>query len=194
MGRPKASLPLSDRADTFLSRIIRTCTHVPLPDIVVVVGASAASARASAGVVDRRVRFVHNPEWESGQLSSLLVGLDAPVRGAVSEVEGVLVMLVDVPLVSAETMSRVIHAWRNLRAPIVRPARGGQHGHPVIFDRALFGALHDADRQVGAKAVVRAHEREIANVPVEDPGAFLDIDTEDDYRAVLKRLSDFRLP
>jgi molybdenum cofactor cytidylyltransferase len=187
MGRPKASLPLSDRADTFLSRIIRTCTDVPLPEIVVVSGATPHSICA-AGRADRRLRFVHNPDWEAGQLSSLLVGLDAPSTRGVSVVEAVLVMLVDVPLASTDVMARVIHAWRTSRAPIVRPARGDEHGHPVIFDRAVFDALRAADRRVGAKAVLRANEQSIVNVPIDDPGAFLDIDTEEDYQAVLKRL------
>jgi molybdenum cofactor cytidylyltransferase len=187
MGRPKASLPLSDRADTFLSRIIRTCTDVPLPEVVVVTGAAAHSISA-AGRRDRRLRFVNNPDWASGQLSSLLVGLDAPVARGRSVVEAVLVMLVDVPLVSTDVMSRVIHAWRTSHAPIVRPARGDEHGHPVIFDRAVFDALRAADRRVGAKAVLRANEQSIVNVPIDDPGAYLDIDTEEDYRAVLKRL------
>jgi CTP:molybdopterin cytidylyltransferase MocA len=182
MGRPKAGLPLSDRADSFLSRLLRRMTEAGLPDIVVVTGAAPEAVRAAAGRVRRPVRFEHNPNWSSGQLSSLLVGLqDRP--GDV--LEAALVTLVDAPLVSAATIKRVLETWRAQRAPIVRPARGDVHGHPVIFDRALFDELRAADLEVGAKAVVRAHAREIVNVPVDDPGAFIDIDTEDEYRRAL---------
>ena len=65
--------------------------------------------------------------------------------------------LVDVPLVHPDTVRAVVNAWRRSRAPIVRPARGDEHGHPVIFDCAVFDELRSADRTIGAKAVVRAH-------------------------------------
>lgn len=187
MGRPKAALPLTDVADTFVLRILRTLASAGLPDIVVVTGSAPEVVRAAAGPVDRRVRFVHNPDWQQGQLSSLLAGLTGHHL-----FEALLVTLVDVPLVSADTVRRVVQAWRTTRAPIVRPARGDLHGHPVMFDRAVFDELRAADPRVGAKAVVRAHEREIVNVPIEDEGAFVDIDTDDGYRAAVEALSQRR--
>jgi molybdenum cofactor cytidylyltransferase len=191
MGSPKAALPLADRSDTFLARILRIFVVVGVPEIVVVTGANAELVRAAAGRADPRVRFVHNADWPSGQLSSLVTGLDAATdasRASDRLLEAVMMTLVDVPLVSVDTCRRVLATWRGTRAPIVRPARGDEHGHPVIFDRAIFGELRTADRHVGAKAVVRAHANEIVNVPIEDEGAFLDIDTAPEYQAVLDRL------
>jgi molybdenum cofactor cytidylyltransferase len=70
----------------------------------------------------------------------------------------------------------------------VRPARGNEHGHPVIFDRSLFDELRSADPALGAKSVVRAHAAEILNLRIDDPGAFLDIDTPEVYARVVKGL------
>jgi molybdenum cofactor cytidylyltransferase len=191
MGRPKAALPLTDRADTFLSRLIRTYIVAAVPEVVVVTGANAELVRAAAGHVDARVRFEHNAHWETGQLSSLLVGLNAPVRAAARDdtIEAVMMTLVDVPLVSPTTCVRVLAAWRASRAPIVRPARGDDHGHPVIFDRALFDELRAADPLQGAKPVVRARADQILNVPSDDDGAFADVDTDAQYQALLQRLT-----
>jgi molybdenum cofactor cytidylyltransferase len=189
MGTPKAALPLSDTFDTFISRIVRTLRAAGLPDIVVVTGAAEHAVQAAAGTSASHVRFVHNAHWTAGQLSSFITGLDAESLYGAAPVEAALMTLVDVPLATAETTTRVLHAWRATRAPIVRPARGDQHGHPVIFDRSLFDALRAADPRVGAKAVVRAHAAEILNVSVDDPGAFLDIDTTDEYRAAVRGLS-----
>jgi hypothetical protein len=36
--------------------------------------------------------------------------------------------------------------------------------------------------------VLRAHEADLVNVPVDDPGAFLDVDTEQEYRDLLRGL------
>lgn len=185
MGRPKAALPILHRADTFLARIIRVLTIAGLPDIVVVTGAAQDIVQQAAGRVGRHVRFVHNAGWQSGQLSSLLSGLNAPPTNMV---EAALVTLVDVPFVSADTVRRVVHEWRVSGAPIVRPAQGPRHGHPVVFDRALFDELRLADPNAGAKTVVRAHEQQSQNIASDDPGAFVDTDTEEDYREALRRL------
>jgi molybdenum cofactor cytidylyltransferase len=96
--------------------------------------------------------------------------------------EGVLVTLVDVPMVAQTTVAAVIAEWQRTRSPIVRPAIGDRHGHPVIFDRALFDALRRAPVDAGAKSVVRAHEREILNVAVDDEGCLVDVDTPEDYQ------------
>ncbi len=95
-----------------------------------------------------------------------------------------MMTLVDVPLVRVSTVTAVIAAWREARAPIVRPAIGDRHGHPVIFDRAVFEALRRAPLDAGAKSVVRAHEAEIVNVPVDDEGCVTDVDTPGDYEAL----------
>ena len=186
MGRPKAGLPLTDRADTFLSRLIRTFLAARLPDIVVVTGAAPGDVVRAAGPHAVRVRFAHNSDWQRGQLSSLLAGLDLPPA---TGLEGVLMMLVDTPAVTPETVRTVVATWRKTRAPIVRPARGDEHGHPVIFDRAVFDELRSADPRVGAKAVVRAHADRIVNVPIDDLGAYADVDTPDDYARLTRGTS-----
>ena len=185
MGRPKAALALSDSADTFLSRLIRTFTDAGIPDIVVVTGSTPAAVRAAAGRTRRQVRFVHNAQWANGQLSSLLEGLG---RRNEEVVEAALVTLVDAPLVRVATVARLLKTWRQRHALMVRPARGEEHGHPVLFDRRLFDELRAADPARGAKTVVRAHEADIVNLPTDDPGAFLDIDTEQEYRDALRQL------
>jgi molybdenum cofactor cytidylyltransferase len=127
-----------------------------------------------------RARVVEHPGWERGQLSSLLAGLDAiddPL------LEAALVTLVDVPLVQSSTVAAVIAEWRRTQAAIVRPADGDRHGHPVIFDRSVFADLRAADLNAGAKSVFAKHR--VVNVEVKDPGAFIDLDTPDDYQKIL---------
>jgi CTP:molybdopterin cytidylyltransferase MocA len=63
-----------------------------------------------------------------------------------------------------------------------------------VFDRSVFDALRDADPHSGAKPVVRALGAEVENVPVDDRGAFLDIDTPADYRRVFGRPVPANLP
>jgi molybdenum cofactor cytidylyltransferase len=175
MGRPKAALPLG-AGETLLSRGVASLRAAGIRHIVVVAGAHPEAVRTALGH-DADTRVVDNPRWSDGQLSSLLCGLDA-VAG---DPEAIVVTLVDVPLVSADTTRRLIDTWRDSGAPIVRPARRGEHGHPVLFDCCLFDELRAADVRDGAKPVVRAHAHELIDVAVEDDGAFLDVDTPADY-------------
>ena len=52
----------------------------------------------------------------------------------------------------------------------------------MIFDRAVLAALRAAPVDLGAKTVVRAHEHDLLNVPVDDEGCLVDVDTREDYR------------
>ena len=97
----------------------------------------------------------------------------------------VLLTLVDVPLVSESTVRAVMDGYRRTGAPIVRPTSGERHGHPLLIDRSLFDALRAADPSAGAKPIVRAHASAAGDVAVEDEGAFLDVDTEEEYRRTI---------
>jgi len=179
MGQPKAALPLGQMGETVLARVVRTLIEGGVPGVVVVAGAHVDAVRAAMPGHEPRARVIEHTGWQRGQLSSLVSGLDAIDAPLL---EAALVTLVDVPLVHASTVAAVIEAWRRTRAPIVRPALGERHGHPVIFDRSVFADLRSADLDTGAKAVFALHRDRIVNVEVDDAGAFEDIDTPEDYQ------------
>ena len=185
MGRTKALLPIGSSGETFLARVIRVLREGGAEAIVVVIGGDAAAVRASLPCEDASITAVDNPRYEEGQLSSLLVGLAAVERQ--DNVEAVMVTLVDLPLISPSTVRSVLDAYRaKPGAPLVRPRRGNRHGHPVIFSHSIFGELRRADPSMGAKPVVRAHAAEEVNVDVDDEGAFIDIDTPEDYERFIR--------
>jgi molybdenum cofactor cytidylyltransferase len=169
MGQAKAALPIGSTGQTVVARVIQTLLDAGVPRVVVVAGAHIDAVRQAMPSHELRATVIEHPGWEQGQLSSLLAGLQAIDD---PQLEGALVTLVDVPMVSAATVAEVMAAWRRTRAPIVRPARGERHGHPVIFDRSVFADLRSADPTVGAKAVFATHKAHVLNVEVNDPGAF----------------------
>jgi molybdenum cofactor cytidylyltransferase len=181
MGSPKALLLTRD-GRPFVAAIAETFAAAGITEIVVVTGRD--HERITAALAHERLpappEVVRNLDPSRGQLSSLLLGLDSLPAAAPAAV----VTLVDVPLMTAETVRLVISEWRRTGAPIVRPAIGERHGHPVVFDRRLFQELRQAPLDVGAKAVVRAHSAEIVNVPVTDTGCLVDVDTPADYEAL----------
>jgi CTP:molybdopterin cytidylyltransferase MocA len=184
MGQSKALLPLGP-GETFLTRIVRTFQQAQIDDVVIVLGHDPERTRESVLARGLAPRFVLNPRFESGQLSSLLTGLNAIDRPGVA---AMLLTLVDVPLVSPATVRAVVAHYHATRAPIVRPVNGALHGHPIVVDRSLFGLMRAADPAAGAKPIVRAHATPAGDITVDDDGAFVDIDTPDEYARVLERL------
>ena len=182
MGSPKALL-LTPDGRTFVAAIVETFAAAGISDIVVVTGRD--HDRIVDALADAELpappRIARNPNPSLGQLSSLLTGMDAVVG---SGTEAVVVTLVDVPLLMVDTVQLVVSEWQRTRAPIVRPAIGERHGHPVVFDRRVFTELRSAPPDLGAKSVVRAHADEVVNVPVTDEGCLVDIDTPGDYTAL----------
>jgi len=183
MGAPKALLPDPD-GRPFVARLIRSFSAASVDEIVIVTGAlhDAIVDAIATDASPVRPLCVRNPDPSRGQLSSLWVGLEALTR---PDVEGVLVTPVDIPMIRATTIRQVVEAWTLARAPIVRPAVGERHGHPVLFDRAVFDALREAPLTEGARVVVHANVDRIVNVPVDDEGCLVDVDTPADYEAVV---------
>jgi molybdenum cofactor cytidylyltransferase len=178
MGRPKALLPLG-AGHTFLSRVVTTLVHAGVPHVVVVTRREWSDA--AAWVMAQHTAVVINTAPERGQFSSLQCGL-AAVPNTSSRV---LITLVDVPLTRAETVRELIRAQRLNRADVVRPERAGRHGHPVLVTRAVVDTLLAADPGETARSVLRRFTATTVDVPVADDGAFVDVDTPEDYDRVL---------
>jgi CTP:molybdopterin cytidylyltransferase MocA len=177
MGRPKALLNQAFTGQTFVAHLISTAREAGLPAIFVI--GRSANVELAAEVERFGVTLLVNDAPERGQLSSIIVGVDAAERLGAS---AILVMPVDVPLLSSAVVSHVVAAANGSRAQIVRATHAGEHGHPVLFKRSVFGELRSADPSIGARAVVRADPARVLDVDVSDAGVTFDIDTPEDYR------------
>src|SRR2546430_235141 len=74
MGHPKALLPLG-AGETFLTRIARTFLDAGVADVVIVVGHDADAIAKSFAESGLPARFVLNPNYDRGQLTSLVAWL-----------------------------------------------------------------------------------------------------------------------
>ena len=172
MGYPKPLLDIGGR--TFIEQIAKTMLAV-VPRLVIVIGAHRERVRAAIPR-DARIAIVDNPNYSRGQLSSLKVGL-----GAIQpDSAGALVHLADHPMLRVETFRAIVDSYNRARKPIVIARHDGHRGHPVIFDRTMFGELLAAPEEEGARHVVNADASRVAYVDLDDPGINLDFDTPAD--------------
>ncbi len=168
MGRPKALLPYRGRS--FLAHLIAITRHPRIGLLRVVLGAQAEE-------ISRQERLdleavVVNPNWQAGQLSSLQAALRSLPPGGT---EGALVCLVDHPLIGAGVVAALVAAFDRAPDRIVLPVYHGRRGHPVIFPSRFYAELLAAPTEVGARAVVRAHPKDVVGVPVEEEGVVLNL-------------------
>ena len=133
---------------------------------------------------------VHNAKFAEGMFTSVQAGVASLPAG----IEGFLLLPVDVPLIRASTVRRVLDKAAATRAPIVHPTFRGERGHPPFIGRALFGEILESDGEGGLRAILARHEREAASVAVFDRGCLQDMDCPEDYRRLVAALAHHHVP
>jgi molybdenum cofactor cytidylyltransferase len=173
MGQPKALLEY--KGEAFLRRLARVLS-ASCGKVIVVLGYDAERVRLAAPP-DAEVAV--NPAPERGMLSSLQCGLRAAGDAA-----AVLFLPVDYGAVSGDTVARV--AGASGEAEIVAPVFDGKHGHPVCVSRAIVAELLALPETAQARDVIHRHRAATRYIAVDDAGIIADIDTPEDYRAMVE--------
>jgi len=175
MGTTKATLTYRGR--TFLELILQTLAEAEIARIVVVLGHRAEEIQREIKIEPAQVLV--NPDYRSGQTSSLQAGLRALIA---DNPEAVLLCLVDHPAVGVETVTRLAATFRQSGAPVVIPTYQGRRGHPVLIGRQVFAELLGLASDAGADSVVRKYRAATQFVEVEDEGVVTDVDDRESYR------------
>jgi molybdenum cofactor cytidylyltransferase len=178
MGSPKALLPYRGR--TFLEHLLEVAQHPRIGLTRVVLGAGINHVRDKIKLDPASIVF--NADWRQGQLSSIQAALRSLPR---EETEGMILFLIDHPLITAPLVRTLIEQFDESGKPIVIPAFHGRRGHPVIFRSSLYGELLAASAEVGARAVVWAHAAEIHEVPTEEEGVVLNLNDPETLKRAL---------
>ena len=188
MGTDKALLPWPPQAtgqppskETFLSAAIRSLT-LSTDFILVVAGRNEALLAPIAYA--HGASLVTNPDPSRGQFSSLQVGLHEVLnRGR----DAAVITLVDRPPVSTATVLLLRDAYESAPQNIwaVVPEFSGKHGHPYLAGRELMEAFLQAPPTASAREVEHKYQSHIQYVSVSDPFVARNINTPEDYAALL---------
>jgi molybdenum cofactor cytidylyltransferase len=179
MGTPKAGLLHEGR--TFLAHVVGALRGAGIGDVTVVSG-SAHDAVLAALPPGDDARILRNADPDRGQLSSLKVAL-AALCARHRRPDAAVMALVDHPAVRPATVARLVAAWTDApHAGVAVPTFAERRGHPVLFACCVWDELLATPDELGARAVVRADASRVLDVPVDDPGVRIDVDTPDDFR------------
>ena len=153
---------------------IESAVQAAVGPVVVVTGAADLMLADS-----EHVRVVDNPDWASGQSTSLAAGIaEADRLGA----DAIVVGLADQPFIEPE-------AWRRVAAatsPIAVATYDGKRRNPVRLHREIWPLL-PASGDEGARSLIRLRADLVQEVPC--PGSPADIDTLEDLRTWQNRSS-----
>jgi molybdenum cofactor cytidylyltransferase len=177
MGSPKALLPYQGRP--FLEHLLDVTS---LPEIGVRRVVLGAHAEPIAKAVRLKAEeIVINEDWEKGQLSSI----HAALRSLPAGTDGILLCLIDHPLISEALVKDLIQQFYTTKKAVVLPVYDGRRGHPVIFSAALYEELLRAPQETGARAVVWAHSAEVEEVRTNEEGCVLNLNDPDAMQKIL---------
>ena len=188
MGRDKALLPWPPTSDlqvpsseSFLSAAIRS---LALSTDFVIVVAGQNEAALTPIIYSNGASIVVNPDPSRGQFSSLQVGLREVLnRGR----DAAFITLVDRPPANAATVQTLRESFE--AAPqttwALVPEFSGKHGHPFAVGREMIERFLREPVTGNAREVEHRHQEHIQYLAVTDANVALNINTPQDYEALL---------
>ncbi len=156
------------RGQPMLRTVVEAVLATELDPVIVVTGHEAEQVEAALAGLD--VQFVRNPDFASGQASSVRTGV-AAVPGWCN---GAMLLLGDMPRICPGEINALIDAFAG-EASIVVPQFGGQRGNPVIFGKAHFPVLEKLTGDKGARELLSGSG--VTLVEMDTDAVLRDIDT-----------------
>jgi len=171
-GAQKLLAPLNGRA--LVQHVIGAANASSLSDVVLVVGADADRiVRIAMG----RARVVRNPNYGTGQASSLQAGL----RAFADNVHAAVVLLGDMPGVTPALIDELIATQRETGAPAVISRWKGHRTPPALLHRDLWPAARALAGDVGMREVLMGRDDVVEVEVTTSLGALDDVDTQEDH-------------
>jgi len=179
MGQPKQLLDWFGKP--FVRAVTDTALAAGLWPVLVVTGAE--NRRVEAAVSGLPVQAVDNPQWMEGQSASVRAAITAFGRMGAEAPLAAIFLLVDQPQIPVRLVQTLLDTYAGSLAPIVAPLVDDRRGNPVLFDGKAFGALASTVGDAGGRQVFSRFRAQY--VPWLDARAGMDVDTPEDYAALL---------
>jgi molybdenum cofactor cytidylyltransferase len=171
MGGPNKLLEPIDGTPMVTRTAMRLLSSRARP-IVAVLGNQVDEVDRALGKLP--VKRVRNPAFAEGLSTSLKCGLTA----LPNDIDGVVVCLGDMPLITGRDIDRLIAAFNPLGGrAIVVPTRRGKRGNPVLWARRFFAEMAELAGDVGAKHLIGEHAELVCEVEMDTDSVLVDIDT-----------------
>lgn len=169
---------LSYRGKSLVSRVAQAALSVG--NVTVVTGHQAEKVEAelnslfAAEIASGRLKYVRNPEYAKGQITSAIAGLRA-----IETDEPFYITVGDLPLIEAKHFSLLAEKLKESDYLCLRPVSDGVPGHPVLFRPEMREYLLNCKKASVKEAL--SDLQGIGFFTSEDPAFRTDIDNSADY-------------
>ena len=169
-GSPKQLI--THYGENIVRRAARVALEAGLNPVIVVLGAYASTILPFLAGLESVVTVL-NDNWEDGQSTSLITGLDEAQR---QECSAAVILLADQPGVDSDSIERLVREYRPHQA--VASQYGDIVGAPALIPSELFPELRTIRGDHGAGQWLRDNPRRVTTIAMSE--AAFDIDTPDD--------------
>jgi molybdenum cofactor cytidylyltransferase len=178
LGRPKQLLAYGD--GTLLGHVVGVARECDFAQTIVAIGGAADEVRAEVDLAGADI--VVNEAFGEGCSSTIA----AAIAALDPRCEVLVLMLGDQPGIEPETIATLLAGRGSSPLAVCRYDDG--RGHPIAFGMEVFGALAALHGDKGVWRLLDQRAEDVVEVPIAGPIP-RDVDTVDDYEAVLGELS-----
>ena len=179
MGRNKLLLDIG--GETLVRRAVRLAGEAGLDPVILVTGHARQAVENEVRDLDCAPIF--NPDHATGIQTSVACGVEAVPAACGAAV----VMLSDMPFVTARMVRTLVERHAETGAPLVVSSYGEVNAPPMLYERSLFGEISRMRAGCGREVVRRHHARA---VQVDWPADRLrDLDRPDEYESARRELA-----
>lgn len=173
IGKPKQLLKLDD--DYLINRVISHSLESNLSSIIVVLGAYFNQINNKI-VNSKKIQIVNNRNWNEGQSTSLIAGLQVADK---RKADAVMFLLGDQPLISSRIINELLNKYEEGRHEVVMLRTGEKKTPPIVFSRTCFNKIYNLKGDKGAREIINTLNT--GYVENEDLSAIIDIDTLEEF-------------
>ncbi|MEA2057922.1 MAG: nucleotidyltransferase family protein [Actinomycetota bacterium] len=177
MGRQKQLLPY--RGTTLIGATVAQAEASSLDRVIVVLGAAVDDVEAA--LTPERATIAYNPDFQSGNLTSLRVGV-----AAAGDHDAIVHLVGDMPGVDAGLIDLVVGAWKEDRRPLAVTRYRDRIAHPFVLAATTTSQLDRLEEPKAIWRLIQASDpTDVLEIDAERE-APIDVDTREDYERLLR--------
>ena len=158
-------------------------SYLEISDAPVTVVTGFESAKLEAALEGLNINFIYNAAFETGQKTSVVVGLKAA-----PDAKNTIMALGDQPLLDNPTICEFLQTHLDSdQARITIPVNCGMRGNPLIIPHLLKPRLLMDQNNPGCRKFTRENPNFVNEVTMQSPAFFADIDTPTDLHNLMSQ-------
>ena len=162
-----------------IKHAVSNVLNSPIDELIIVIGYQKKSIEKIIGE-NKKIKFIANPNFESGIASSIKKGLDSLSK----ETEVFFICLGDMPNVNKEIYNQLINAsFSNKDKEIFVPYYQERQANPILFSKKMKDEIQKIEGDFGAKKIIADNEKKVFKLSTQDKGVITDFNNITDFES-----------